>query len=168
MQETNGCTILSAYYTKHIAELRNFFLARLADKVLSEDMAQDVFLRLLDYGKMITAQTLPSLVYTIARRLLTDHYRHLQAIKNYGCVQRVELYERDTPHDLCLYNELSSTVEQAVSQLPEAKRVVYCLNVYDGMKVGRIAEELHLDYKVAERRLGAARREVRQAVGLAV
>lgn len=164
MEKTNGSDIVAAYYAEHIAELRAFIMLRLADRAKSEDMAQDVFVRLLDYGKMITEQTLPCLVYTVARRLLADHYRHLQAIRNYHCVQRVELYERDTPHDLCLANELTATLEHAIGQLPENSRELYRLSVYDGMKVSGIAEELHLGYKAAERRLGLARKEVRRRV----
>lgn len=155
---------IAKYYSDHVNELRTFFMVRLADHALSEDMAQDVFVKILGYGQMITEQTLPSLVYTVARRLLTDHYRHLMAVRRQQSLLSSEIFDGNSPLAIYEANELAATLEDGIAHLSEPCREVYRLHVYDGLKVSRIAETMQLNYKVAERRLGIARRAVRDYV----
>jgi len=53
-------------------------------------------------------------------------------------------------------------MECSLARLPETCARVYRLHIYDGMKVGEIAQELALPYKQVENRLGQARKTVRQ------
>ena len=64
--------LLETYYTDHRDELLAFVSSRLGGSEESKDIVQNVFLRLLTSDKMITAITLPALVYTMARNLITD------------------------------------------------------------------------------------------------
>ena len=64
--------LIETYYTDHRDELLAFVSSRLGGSEESEDIVQNVFLRLLTSDKMITAITLPALVYTMARNLITD------------------------------------------------------------------------------------------------
>lgn len=153
--------LIARYYSEHVNELRNFFTTRVKDTALSEDMAQDVFVRILSCEQIATEQTLPSLVFTVARRLLTDYYRHLTAVKRYREALDYSLTYCDSTQETCYAHELAAIVERGIERLPEPCREIYRLHIYNGLKVSRIADETHLNYKVAERRLGIARREVR-------
>lgn len=153
---------IARYYSNHVDEIRTFFMVRLSDKALCEDMTQDVFVKILGCGQIITEKTLPSLVYTIARRSLTDYYRHLQAVKRHQCTLSAASYEeRDSPHSLCEAHELANIVEQGMASLPAQCREVYRMDIYDSLKVSRIAEVVHLSYKATEYCLGMARRKMR-------
>ena len=52
-------------------------------------------------------------------------------------------------------------LEQGMARLTAKQREIYCMNVYGGMKVAEISDELRVSYKSVEHRLGDARREVR-------
>ena len=49
-----------------------------------------------------------------------------------------------------------------VKLLSGSQRQVFCMNVFDGMKVGTIAETLGENYKTVEGRLGIARKKIRK------
>lgn len=163
-----GNEIIARYYAGHVDELRAFFMARTANKELSEDMAQDVFVRLLGYEKMITELTLPSLTYTVARRMLTDYFRHCQAMRRHTLISTAECFDSNDPHKACSANELAGILERGIASLPEQCRQLYRMHIYDGMKVSRIAELTQINYKTVESRLGIARSEVRAFVRRAV
>ena len=75
--------IIAEYYSRHYEELKNFVGKRLAFDEATEDIVQNVFLRLLSSHKMITEVTLPCLVYTTARNLICDFWRHRRTIEEY-------------------------------------------------------------------------------------
>ena len=71
----NNRTLLSNYYTAHRDELLAYVSSRLGDSCLAEDIVQDVFLKLLTSDKMISEVTMPALVYTVIRNLITTCFR---------------------------------------------------------------------------------------------
>ena len=57
--------------------------------------------------------------------------------------------------------EVNEILERGIAQLTESQRSVYRLNLYEDMPVRQIAVTLNLKYKQAEKKLGAARKQVR-------
>ena len=41
----------------------------------AQDITQDVFLRMMEYGKMLRSDTVRSFMFTVARNLVTDYMR---------------------------------------------------------------------------------------------
>ena len=68
--------LVADYYRDNLAELRAFVRKSIVNDDGAEDIVQNVFLRLLTSEKMISEVTLPCLVYTVARNLITDRIRH--------------------------------------------------------------------------------------------
>ncbi len=152
---------VSDYYAKHRDELVRFIAMRIADTDEAQDRVQDIFLRLLSGRQLITAQTLPSLVYTMARHSVTDYFRRRRVYEEY------EHFLKHTDGTEEMESVISATLlmermERSLARLPEICGRIYRLHIYDGMKVGDIAQELALPYKQVENRLGQARRYVRQ------
>lgn len=160
--------IISKFYANQAAGLRAFFMARTANKDLSEDMTQDVFVRLMGYGQMLTEQTLPSLAYTVARRMLTDFYRHRHAVDRCERMLTPDSITTNDPHEVCSGNQLVEILEKGIEHLPEPYQQIYRLHIYEGLKVSGISEQTHLRYKVVEYRLGVARREIKAYMRTAV
>ena len=77
-------SLIADYYTKHFEDLKAFVYSRLPIADEAEDIAQNIFLKLLESKKMITPITLPCFVYTMARNLIADYWRRKQ---------RGEIYE---------------------------------------------------------------------------
>lgn len=149
------------YYTLHRGEIIDFIAVRISDADEAQDMVQDIFLRLLRGHRLITPQTLPCLIYTMARHAVVDYHRRRHAyeayehnIKRMDSTQEIE--------SVISAQQLMERLERSLARLPETCAKIYRLHIYDGLKVSDIAKELSLPYKQVENRLGQARKYVRQ------
>ena len=153
--------LISNYYSEHRDELVSFIAVRIMDATEAEDRVQDIFLRLLRGNHLITLQTLPSLIYTMARHSVADYYRRRHVFEEY------EHYIKSSDstseiESLISARQFMERMERSLVRLPQACCEIYRLHIYDGMKVSDIARELSLPYKQVENRLGQARKAVRQ------
>ena len=158
--------LLSNYYSMHRDELVSFIAVRTVDAIEAEDIVQDIFLHLLRGQHLITPQTLPSLLHTMARHAVCDYYRRRHVHEEYEHYIQTSDFSCQTSDDsvesVFSAQQLMERMERSLARLPKACCEIYRLHIYDGMKVSDIAQELSLPYKQVENRLGQARKAVRQ------
>lgn len=158
--------LLSNYYSMHRDELVSFIAVRIVDTNEAEDIVQDIFLHLLRGQHLITPQTLPSLLHTMARHAVCDYYRRRHVHEEYEHYIQTSDFSCQTSDDsvesVFSAHQLMERMERSLARLPKACCEIYRLHIYDGMKVSDIAQELSLPYKQVENRLGQARKAVRQ------
>lgn len=154
--------LIETYYIEHRDELLAYVSSRLGGSVESEDIVQNIFVRLLTTDKMITPVTLPALVYTIARNLITDYYRRHNTYEEFEHFIKGFSEEDDLMESVISARELTELLERSLARVPENCREVYRLHIYGGMKVSEISQTLGEGYKSVEHRLGYARKTVRQ------
>ena len=155
-------TLITNYYIAHRDELLAYAVSRLGDSCQAEDIVQNVFLRLLTSDKVISAVTLPALVFAMTRNLVYDYYRHHTAVEQYEHYIKGVCSELTSDESILSAREVMEQLEQGLARLPENCREIYRMHIYDGMKVGEISRELGEGYKSVEHRLGAARKAMRQ------
>ena len=150
----------------HRDELVSFIAVRIVDAIEAEDIVQDIFLHLLRGQHLITPQTLPSLLHTMARHAVSDYYRRRHVIETFErFIQTSDIRHQtsdDSVESVFSAQQLMERMERSLARLPKACCEIYRLHIYDGMKVRDIAQELSLPYKQVENRLGQARKAVRQ------
>lgn len=162
-------SIIAEYYIECYDELKAFVASRLLGDEKAEqaeDIVQNVFVRLLKMDCMITRITLPCLVYTIARNLILDYWRHRHCLEKYEYVVRNTDWQNRYVDDVAtIYSahEIQAKLENGIAQLSEKQNSVYRLNL-EGMTVKDIALHLNIKYKRAEHYLGNARKSVRRYV----
>ena len=153
---------LTNYYITHRDELLVYASSRLGNSVEAEDLVQNVFLRLLTSDRMITEVTLPALVYTIARNLITDFYRRRTHFDDYEHYLKNTDSIEESAESILSIRDITEQLERGLARVPENCREIYRLHIYGGMKVAEISQRLGESYKSVEHRLGAARKAVRQ------
>jgi RNA polymerase sigma-70 factor (ECF subfamily) len=169
--------LLADYYAAHRDELLRYVGSRLARfcpaqherraevEHDAEDIVQDVFLRLLTSGHLISPVTIPGLVATISRRLVCDRMRHWAVAYEYEHYLTTRPATADRPQESILSAQLlTERIERSLARLQPDCREVYRMHVYGGMKVSEISQHLGQEYRAVEYRLGMARRHVRQAL----
>lgn len=146
----------------HRDELLAYVSSRLGGSSMSEDIVQNVFLRLLTTDKMITPETLPALIYTITRRQIIDYYRRHTTFEQYEHYIKRVCSDEISMESVFSAHEIMEQLEHGIAHLPENCRNIYRLHIYNGMKVGEISKELGEGYKSVEHRLGTARKVMRE------
>lgn len=71
----NQGQMIANFYTVHHAELVNFATSRLGNREESEDLVQDVFIKMMSFEGMINEETIKSFAFTIAANKIKDHLR---------------------------------------------------------------------------------------------
>lgn len=158
----NNQEIITNYYHKHRNEIVDFVAVRIQDKVEAQDIVQDLFLRLLNGHKLTTEQTLPCLVYTMARNRVADYFRRLHVFEEYEHYIRRRDNSDSPMESVFSARQVLERMEFTLARLPEECRKVYRLHIYGGMQVREISEELNENYKHVEYQLGIARKTMRK------
>ena len=157
-------SIVAAYYAEHYDEIKSFVASRTCQSLETEDIVQNVFLRLLQIDKMITSITLPCLAYTVARNLVVDYWRRKKCQDEYEhfiCRGDWQTRYVDDVESVYSVHEIEAFLEKSMARLSEKQSRVVRMNILEGLQVSEIAQKLDINYKNAENRLGAARKEVR-------
>ncbi len=156
--------IIAEFYAEHYYELKAFVASRLPYEDEAEDIVQNVFVRLLQMDKMISPVTLPCLAYTTARNFVIDCWRRKECRERYEhyIIKGGEINKfAEDAESVYSAREIWEMLEQGIARLTENQASIYRLNVYGGFRVGEIAKKININYKLAERRLGNARKAVR-------
>lgn len=155
-------SIISEYYTTHLDEVRMFVGSRIKNAPETDDIVQDIFLKLLSTDGVLVPNTLTSLIYTIARNKIFDFYRHKRSIEEYSGF--VGLYSVTVQPASSIYSEreIYEILENGIAHLKESQRCIYRMNIYGGLAVSDISKVLNIKYKTVENKLGLARKEIRQ------
>jgi len=164
----NNTRLIESFYVAHRDALLVYVSSRLGGCSVAEDIVQDVFMRLMVSDKLITEQTLPSLVYTIARNLVSDYYRRRTTHEQYEHYIKRSESDEMSMESVISAHELEERLERGLARIPENCREIYRLHIYGGMKVSEISEELGVAYKAVENRLGTARKAMRRYMAAAV
>lgn len=154
--------LIASYYISHRDELLAYASNRLGNSCEAEDIVQNVFLRLLTSDKLISETTLPALVYTVTRRLITDYFRRRATFEQYEHYLRGVCSEELSTESVFSAQEIMERMERGLARLPENCREIYRLHIYGGMKVSEISQRLGEGYKSVEHRLGTARKVMRR------
>lgn len=155
--------VVERYYRHHREELVAFVAGSCGLPAESEDMVQDLFLKLCDSERPLTEVTLPSFVYTMLRNMAIDHWRRRCAVRQYEQRFKAAALYNNVDDRLVTYSpwEVTELFERGVARLTEKQRTAYVLNVVDGLRVSEISDRLGEKYKSVENRLGVARKVVR-------
>ena len=157
----NKHQLISNYYSLHRAELLAYASTRLGDSDEAEDLVQNTFLRILTSDMLVTEQTLPALVFTICRNLVTDCYRHRASRHEYEHYIQSS-YDKGMSMESVFYAaDIVEAMERGMIHIPEHCRNIYRMHILGGMRVSEISEQTGEKYKTVENRLGLARKQMR-------
>lgn len=133
---------LAPLFERHNARLFNYYVRMTGDRQLSEDMVQDVFLRILKYRHTFRGESrFQTWMFTIARNVQMDNVkrwdRHQPLVTDGDETAAVNEPASGDASDGRYDTEL---VKEALGRLAPDKREALILSRYEGMKYAEIAE----------------------------
>lgn len=156
-------TTIGKYYAEHFNDLRAFVVSRIKGTEYADDIVQNVFIKLLSIDKILTEDSLSNLVYTIARNLIYDYYRHKKSVDDYSYYV-VSKTSKEACADVSIYSfeEIIEILDCGIQKLNENQQKIYKMNIYDDLAVSEISKTLNMNYKSVENKLGCARKVIRK------
>ena len=160
---------LKEVYDQYFESLRGFLYYKTGDIDLSEDLVQEVFIKVWEKRDGIKKETVKSLLYTIANNLMINHYKHKQVVLNHqGDVIAQNRTEQKSPQFVFEEKEFEKKLNEVILSLPEGCREVFLMNRIDKLKYDEIAERLDLSVKAIEKRMSKAIAIIKEKLGVKI
>ena len=134
---------LAILFERYQTMLYNFFLRLTGNRAASEDLVQEVFIRILKYRAGYLGDSRFNIwMFQIARNAHVDHLR-----KQKGTLALDDQYDEAPslergPDERFETNEEAALVRRALDKLPVKKREILVLFRYQGLKLREIADLL--------------------------
>lgn len=154
--------LIELAYISYRERVLRFIQCRINDGDEAEDIAQDVFVRLMEYKQLLSEATLQNFVFTITRNLVNDYLRHhhrWQEIFNH--LLMATPFRCEETESRIVAGDLVRLEHLRLLQMPRQRATVYRLSRFDGQDAGSIATLLHLSKRTVENHLRLGRQEMR-------
>lgn len=159
-------TLFSIYFPR----LNDFARNVVKDDVISQDIVQDVFVKVWEKKSEIENINFEAFLFKMVRNRCIDYIKHLKVVNNRMQEIQIsskyeELYRIDfvgnEPYVL-IEQELKLKIEKTIQSLPDRCREVFVLSRMNGLKNKEIAEKLGINIKNVERHLSRAMQSFRE------
>lgn len=161
---------LESLFAIYFPRLNDFASKVVKDDVISQDIVQEVFVKIWEKRSEIETINLEAFLFRLVRNRCIDYIKHLKVINNrmqeilisskYEELYRID-FVGDEPYVL-IEQELKQKIERTIDSLPERCREVFILSRINGLKNKEIAEKLEINIKNVERHLSRALQAFRE------
>ncbi|SDQ04057.1 RNA polymerase sigma-70 factor, ECF subfamily [Chryseobacterium soldanellicola] len=158
-------------YERYLDSLYRFVFVRTRDKEISEELLQNLWVKILEDTAVIQTDESESAKGYLLRYL---HYRIIDYYNSYKKIPpTVSIDESDFPieitdteyFEILEENDISALfimIDEVVSQLPVTEQKVYDMRIRKNMSVDETAEALGLSNKTVSNKLSKALGEIRE------
>ena len=165
----NQGQMIANFYTVHHAELVNYATSRLGNREESEDLVQDVFIKMMSFEGIINEATIKSFAFTIAANKIKDHLR--RRIFRHKMEENAK-YEMELQYShverVVEYHDTLRMVNDSMARLSPACAKVYRMSLFEDMTTGDIAQEMNVSKRTVESQLFTSRKQVRAMLSMAM
>ncbi len=155
--------VFEKIYKQYSHDLYRFLIYMFHDTRLSEDMTQNVFLKLWDKCDQFDMRNIKSLIFTMGKNLMLNELKRSQYTQS---PISKEIKFSESPHELLEEKEFKEKLMHAISQLTEKERVVFLMNRIDNLPYREIAERLEISQKTVEKRMHLALKKLHDLTGV--
>lgn len=124
---------LRILFDRHHLHVYNFLFKMSGDKMLSEDLTQDVFYKVIKYKASYKSGNFVSWLFTIARNSLKSHFTRNKEVHGDLETVKYKLGEEERSEDF-------SHLHKALQKLDESDRELVVLNRLQGVRYQELAE----------------------------
>lgn len=148
------------YYAKHKSKLYFYVFRMLNDKMLTDDIVQNVFIKLYENMNNIrNTEFIAAWIYKTARNEVYSYLRQRKR-KAEDLIDDEELFCSEALTDEMDNVELRALIMSALETIPEEQREAYLLKEYSGFSYKEIASLQDIDEELVKSRLFHARKKL--------
>ena len=155
-------SLFDTYY----ASLCHYASHYLNDDSLSEEVVQELFVKIWEKRKSLTIDTsVKNYLFRAVRNGCLNQIQHDKVIQLHGRKLKEALMSEDPAADYLITPEMILQLEEGIESLPEKRREIFRLSREEGLKYREIAEKLQLSVKTVEAQMGLALKTLRTKIG---
>jgi len=156
-------SVFEKVYKQYSKDLYRFLTYSFQDTNLSEDITQNVFLKLWDQCEKFDLRNIKSLIFTMGKNLSLNEIKRNQ--KTEGAPIK-EIHFSESPQELLEGKQFKEKLTQSLYQLSEKERIVFLMNRIDNLTYHEIADQLEVSQKTVEKRMHQALKKLNTLLGI--
>ena len=169
-RDTDGRnTRLASWFNQWRTPIRRWLASRSSVPTADlDDLAQEVFLRLLRYSDDVVVENPQSYLFRIAANVANEWRERSRCRHPHeeSWLEDLQIERGAEPENTVARTLIQEHVHEAVANLPPRQREVLLLHVNDGLTYMQIAERKQLTYRVVLRDLTRAYSQLRKELDL--
>jgi RNA polymerase sigma-70 factor, ECF subfamily len=159
-KKTNDELAFEILFRKYFVRLCGFANKFIANKTESEEIVQEVFLKIWkNRDHLRFDQTISPYLFKSVQNFCYNFIEHKKVTDNYYSVIEAvyKNHQEDySTYESVLYTEFQAKVDKAIGSLPAQCRTIFQMSRQDGLKYTEIAEKLGLSVKTVETQMSRA------------
>lgn len=154
-------------FDRYVPRLYHFARGYLGSSDLSEELVQDVFLKIWEKrGEIKATESFKSYLFTIAFNLIRKYFNKKVREQRYIQQFAVEfLFDTEDAGEKIRYEQLLQKVDQLIERMPERRREIFILSRKEGLSIAEIAARLDVAPKTVKNQLTDATNFLRAEFG---
>lgn len=149
---------ISVWFGRWRKPMRSWFSNRAVPSAEVDDLAQEVFLRLLRYSDDVAVENPQGYLFRIAANVANEWRDRSSVRQPHACswLDELQIDPQDQPDNSVFQSRINKHLRGAVNKLPQRQREVLLLHVNDGLTYKQIADRLGVTYRIVLRDLTRA------------
>lgn len=163
--DMSSVQLITDSYQNYHRSVYLYILYKIGKDEDAKDLAQDVFLRLMDYKQMLRPETIKYFIFSICRNLVIDYLRRhykMQEITSYF-LDQLPTFTNEVESQI-IANDLSVCEQERVLRLPAQRRKIYVMSRFKHISSADISASLGLSVRTVENHLFISRKEIREYI----
>ena len=149
-------------FNRHWERVYNMVYARIKDRVVTEEMAQEIFMKLWDKRAELAIDNFSAYLYTCVKHRCLNYIESKIARKKHWERYKVFLpVQDDSTSKLIALNDLREALEKGLNKIPQKSKMIFRMNRIEGQSVKQIAGQMNLSEKAIQYHLTRSVRELR-------
>ncbi len=155
-------TMIETIWNDFHKELKNFILKKVKDESITNDILQDVFLKILHNADKITqATSVRQYIYGITRNTTIDHFR--KSAKSTDIENEYLLISEEETESLNA-TIANCCIKPLIKQLPTKYQVALTKSELENSTQKEVAQQLNISYSGAKSRIQRGREKLKELI----
>ena len=149
-------------FNRHWENVYNMVYARIRHRAVTEEMAQEIFMKLWDKRADLAIDNFSAYLYTCVKHRCINYIESKIARKKHWEHYKVFLpLEDDSTNRTVAFNDLREAMEKGLNTIPKKSKMIFRLNRLEGKSVKQIAGQMNLSEKAIQYHLTRSVKELR-------